>query len=80
MFHCNGSVYDADGNIVTQGKIKISFDGHHFFGWFTTFAVQEEAEQPYQFNLSAAFTVEASHHEMKSFPTTVSDWATGVKK
>ena len=80
LFHCNGSVYDADGNIVTQGKIKISFDGHHFFGWFTTFTVQEEAEQPYQFNLSAAFTVEASHHEMKSFPTTVSDWATGVKK
>lgn len=80
LFHCNGSIYDADGNIITQGKIKISFDGHHFFGWFTNFTVQEEAEQPYQFNLSATFQVEKSHHEMKSFPVHADDWASGLKR
>ena len=79
LFHCNGSIYDADGNIITQGKIKLTFDGHHFFGWFANFTVQEEAEQPYQFNLSATFTVEKSHHEMKSFPVTLDSWAVGMK-
>lgn len=80
LFHCNGMLYDADGNVISQGKIKISFDGHHFFGWFTNFTVQEEAEQPYQFNMSASFSVEKSHHELKSFPVHADDWALGLKK
>ena len=57
-----------------------TFDGHHFFGWFTNFTVQEEAEQPYQFNMSATFSIETSHHELKSFPVHADDWASGLKK
>jgi len=57
LFHQNGSIYDARGNIVFQGIIKISFDGDYWLGWFNSFSVDESAEQPYQFTMSADFTI-----------------------
>lgn len=57
LFHSNGSIYDTRGQIVFQGIIKISFDGGVHFGWFQSFNVSEAAEKPYQFDLSAEFTV-----------------------
>ena len=78
LFHCNGAIFDADGNIIAQGKIKVSFDGHHYFGWFTQFTVQEEASNPYQFTMSATFTVSHEKHDLKSFPVTDDDWANGA--
>ena len=56
----------------------MSFDGHHYFGWFTQFTVQEEAENPYQFTMSATFTVSHEKHDLKSFPVTDDDWANGA--
>jgi hypothetical protein len=57
LFHHNGAIYDARGDIVFQGIIKISFDGDYWLGWFNTFSVSEAAEQPYQFTMSADFTI-----------------------
>ena len=51
-------MYDIAGQVALQGKIKITFDGGVFFGWFTTFSVTESADKPYQFALSASFEVE----------------------
>jgi hypothetical protein len=69
LFHNNGSVYDIAGQVALQGKIKITFDGGIFFGWFTTFSVTESTDKPYQFSLSAGFEVE---REIQSWRTAVS--------
>jgi len=57
MFHNNGSVYDTTGQIAFQGIIKISFDGGIYLGWFASFNVTESSDKPYQFDLTAEFTV-----------------------
>jgi len=57
LFHSNASVYDADGQVALQGYVKIIFDGGVYFGWFNAFNVQETAEKPYQFTLSASMTI-----------------------
>jgi len=53
LFHNNGSIYDAFGNIVAQGIIKVIFDGGVYLGWFTNFSVSESMDKPFQFALSA---------------------------
>lgn len=58
LFHNNGSIFDIDGNIVLQGKVKITFDGGVYTGWFSSFSVSEEPTKPYMFTMSAAFTCE----------------------
>lgn len=58
LFKNNGSIYDARGNVVLQGQIKVTFDGGVYYGWFSSFSVTESADKPYQFTLSAQFTVE----------------------
>lgn len=59
LFHNNGAVYDAFGNIVVQGYIKMSFDGGVHIGWFDgNFTVSEEAQKPYMFELSARFIID----------------------
>ena len=63
LFHNNGSIYDTSGQIVFQGIIKITFDGGVYLGWFASFNVTESADQPFQFSLSAEFTV--AHEVMK---------------
>lgn len=55
LFHNNGSVYDTNGNIVLQGKIKIVFDGGVYLGWFSSFSVDESKDSPYSFTMSASF-------------------------
>ena len=40
MFHNNGSIYDSIGQIVLQGKIKMTFDGGTWFGWFQSFLLR----------------------------------------
>lgn len=57
LFHNNGSVYDANGQIAVQGAIKVTFDGGVYTGWFTDFSVSESAEKPYMFTMSASFEV-----------------------
>jgi hypothetical protein len=64
LFHNNGSIYDTRGSIVLQGIIKITFDGGVWLGWFSNFVVAESADKPYQFSLTASFTV---HREVMTF-------------
>ena len=64
LFRNNGGVYDATGKLVFQGILSVSFDGGQYFGWFTTFSVDESADKPYQFTFSANFTID---HEIQKF-------------
>lgn len=57
LFHNNGSIYDTSGQIALQGIIKILFDGGVYLGWFSSFGVTEVADKPFQFQLSADFTI-----------------------
>lgn len=57
LFHNNGSIYDDTGQIAFQGILKVSFDGGVYLGWFSSFNVTESADKPYQFDLTADFTV-----------------------
>lgn len=70
LFHNNACVYDLKGEIVFRGRIKITFDGGIYFGWFNSFSVEETAERPYQFALTAAFDVD---QEVLTFRSTFSD-------
>lgn len=59
LFHNNGAIYDAFGNIVLQGYIKMTFDGGVHIGWFDGgFSVTEDASTPYMFNMSARFIID----------------------
>lgn len=59
LFHNNGSIYDALGNIVVQGYIKMTFDGGVHIGWFDgQFTVTESAQTPYMFTMSARFIID----------------------
>ncbi len=66
LFHNNGAIYDSRGTIAFQGQILCTYDGGSWWGWFTTFSVEETAEKPYQFTLNASFTVERELHRVKS--------------
>lgn len=66
MFHNNGSVYDSIGQIVLQGKIKVTFDGGTWFGWFQSFNVTDDATSPYQFKLSLAMQIEREFHGVRT--------------
>jgi len=69
LFKNGGSIYDLKGEIVFQGAIKVSFDSGVYIGWFNSFSVSEEAEKPYQFSLTAGFTID---EEIMVFRSTVS--------
>lgn len=59
LFHNNGAIYDALGNIAVQGYIKITFDGGVHIGWFDgDFTVTEEANTPFMFNMSTRFIID----------------------
>lgn len=67
LFHNNGSVYDTNGTIVLQGAIKLVYQGGIYIGWFNDFSVTESATKPFQFDISATFTVDK---EVATFRTT----------
>ena len=69
LFHSNGAIYDASGNVALQGCVKVTFDEGVYLGWFNTFTVTENAEQPFSFKVSFEFTV---HREEMTFRTAVS--------
>jgi hypothetical protein len=67
LYHNNGAIYDASGQIAFQGVIRVTFDEGVYTGWFKSFSVSEAADKPYQFSLTAAFEV---HHEVMTMRTT----------
>jgi hypothetical protein len=66
LFHNNGSVYDQTGRVILQGKIKMIFDGGVWFGWFQSFNVTDDAQSPYQFNVSLSMQVEREYHGVRT--------------
>lgn len=66
LFHNNGSIYDSIGQIVLQGRIKMTFDGGTWFGWFQSFSVTDDANSPYQFRVSLAMQVEREFHGVRT--------------
>lgn len=66
LFHNNGSIYDLRGNIVMQGRIKMSFDGGVWYGWFNSFNIEEVADSPFMFNLTAVLQVEREEHTIRT--------------
>ncbi len=75
MFHNNGSVYDINGQVALQGKIKVTFDGGVYYGWFNSFSVTEATDKPYQFSLSAEFEVS---EEVQTWRTYINSSSAGV--
>ena len=74
LFHNNGQIYDNDGNVILHGQVKMIFEGHTFYGWFSSFSVSETSDQPYAFELSANFTVQRESHKLYSFSSVASDF------
>jgi len=67
LFHNNGAIYDAFGNIAEQGYIKMTFDGGSHTGWFDgQFTVTEDANTPYMFNMSARFIIDREEMRFRS--------------
>jgi len=67
LFHNNGSIYDDQGNIIFQGKIRMYFDQSAWTGWFQSFNVEESAEQPFMLSISAVFQIETEIHSVRTF-------------
>jgi len=67
LFHNNGSIYDDRGNIIFQGKIKMYFDQSAWTGWFQSFSIEEVADQPFMFSVSAVFQIETETHAVRTF-------------
>ena len=70
LFHSNGAIYDAAGNVAMQGCIRMTFDEGVYLGWFNQFTVGENAEKPYQFTISFAFTVQREEVTLRTTVTT----------
>lgn len=68
LFLNNAEVKDSNGKIVATGLIKITFDGGIYYGRFQNFNVQENAEKPYMFNLSANFILSHEIMRLRSMP------------
>ena len=58
LFHNNGMVYDGNGSPVIRGRIMMIYDRGIYYGYFTTFEVNEDDQHAYSFQLSWEFTVE----------------------
>lgn len=68
LFHSNGGIYDTTGKLVFQGILKIMFDGATYFGWFASFSVQESADKPHMFTLTANFVIDHEIHRFRTMP------------
>lgn len=66
LYQNNGAIVDTKGNIVYHGICQIYFDGFYYLGTFNSFSVTDAAEQPYQFQLNAEFTVHQEKMGLRS--------------
>lgn len=69
LFHHNGSIYDINGQVILQGIIKVTFDGGVYLGHFTSFTVNQGADTPFQFTMSASMDI---LHEIQVWRTAIS--------
>lgn len=62
LFHNNGMIYGLNGQVIQSGIISLYFDNAFYYGWFSSFTVNESAEAPFKFDLQATFTVDKEEH------------------
>jgi hypothetical protein len=58
LFHNNGMVFDGNGRPAIRGRIMMIYDRGIYYGYFTTFEVDEDDQHAWSFQLSWEFTVE----------------------
>lgn len=58
IYKSNGSVYDDKGNVKFRGRIRLTFGGGIYDGYFTSLNITDSAEQPFSLNLDWSFKVE----------------------
>ena len=69
LFESNAASYDARGNIVQQGYMKVTFDEGVYLGWFEgDLQMTEVADRPYLFQFTSQFQVD---EELQRFKSTV---------
>jgi len=69
LYRNNGSFYDANGQILFQGRVIINYSSaeraeKRFEGYFINFNVSEDATKPWAFELSWSFKVEKSERSV----------------
>lgn len=57
LFHNNANVYDAQGNIVYKGYVRITFRGGIYDGYFSSLSITEDASQPFLITATWSFKV-----------------------
>lgn len=78
LFKNNGAVYDANGNIASQGYVKVTFDGGVYIGWFNSFSVTEEVSKPFQFAITANFEIDEEIQVWRSTIVRAADEGLGL--
>lgn len=68
LFHNNGVVYTRRGRVALCGAVRMSFFGGTYQGWFVSFNVQEQADHPHQFSVSAEFQSDRETRVIASAP------------
>lgn len=68
LFKNNGVVYTRRGRSALCGAIRMSFFAGTYQGWFTSFTVQDQADHPFQFALSAEFQSDREQRSIQSAP------------
>lgn len=71
LFRSNGAVYNGRGQPVIQGRVMMITDRGIYIGRFTNFEVSENAEKPFNFELTWEFKVEEVTYNFPQSPNTI---------
>lgn len=64
LFHNNGAVRNDEGAVVFRGRIRMTFEGGIYDGYFTDVSFSEAAEEPFSFTASWSFKVEKERRNL----------------
>lgn len=68
LFLSNGVVYTRRGHAAMSGAVRLTFFGGTYQGWFQSLEVQDQADHPFQFSLSAEFQSDREQRRILSAP------------
>lgn len=68
LFENNGVVYTRRGRTALVGAVRLSFFGGTYQGRFVSFEVQDQADHPFQFSVSAEFQSDREERSIQSSP------------
>lgn len=64
VFKSNGSVYDSRGMVQFRGRVRITFDGGIYDGYFVNLEVNESGDKPYEFEVNWSFKAEKEAYSL----------------